>query len=383
MAIEDHEKELTYCTFCPKLCRHACPVSNALGHEALIPQSKMQILEMLRRGAIPWQQSYIDPLFACTGCRLCQQYCEHQNDVAATLWEGRAAARERGLGHAALEGLPLRVRERARELRSTLERSSLAAQLTKKARVGFIPGFDTISSEGGAPDLSGIEDAFFVFDRLGLDFVRLADTLLGDAGYALWAGGFVEGARFYAEELCKQLRNYPTVVVASAATAWLLRVFLPEQGFDHGTEVLHISEFLAPHAERLEARRRRFAAFYHDPSYLGRYLGVYDAPRRLLARCVESPREFFHHHEKAEGCGAGGLLALTYPEAATGQALHLLEEPQLFGVNVVVTACPTCRHTLQAASSPLEVIDLVSLVAWSLREPEQLEAPRRSLSEPS
>jgi Fe-S oxidoreductase len=378
MAIDDHKKELTYCTFCPKLCRHACPVSNALGHEALIPQSKMQILEMLRRGAVSWQQSFVEPLYACTGCRLCQEYCEHGNDVARTLWEGRAAARERGLGHPALERLPERLRQRNEQLRRTLERSPLARHLASQARVGFVPGFDSACSLDDPPadgdPLGDIHDAFFVFERLGLDFVCLADGLLSGAGYALWAGGFTEAARFHAEELCKRLRNYSTLVVGSAAAAWLLRVFLPEQGFDHGSEVLHLTEFLAPHAERLEVRRRRFSAFYHDPCYLGRHLGVYDAPRRLLARCVESPREFFHHREKAECCGGGGLVPQTYPEATTGQALHRLEEPQLFGVDVVVTACPTCKRSLQSVESPLQVLDLINLLAWSLREPEQLEA---------
>ena len=42
-------KQLDYCTYCPKMCRHACPVGNASGHESYTPQSKMNRLNELRK----------------------------------------------------------------------------------------------------------------------------------------------------------------------------------------------------------------------------------------------------------------------------------------------------------------------------------------------
>lgn len=369
MAIEDHVRDLEYCTFCPKLCRHVCPVSTAVGNEALIPQAKMQLLNMLRRNAIGWQLDHAAPLFACTGCQRCMEHCHHDVDVASALWHGRAAARERGVEHAALDRFPERFRERTEALRLALHQSPLAPRISSEARVGFLPAFDTLDAF-----ISDIEDAFFVFDTLGMDYVRLTDGPPLCGGYQLLAAGYPDAALLAGEEMVRAIRRYATVVVGSPACVYLLRDELPRRGIEHNTEVLHLSEFLAPHAERLPIQRRRFAAYYHDPCYLGRYLQVYDAPRRLLSRCVDSPREFFHHREKADCCGGGGLVPQTYPKAAASQATRRLQEAELFSVDLVVSACPTCKRTLSAAESPVEVLDLINLLAWALKPAERLPA---------
>ncbi len=56
----DVAKQLDYCTFCPKMCRHACPVSTTTGRETLIPQAKMDRLNKLRTGVEPWKTESAD-----------------------------------------------------------------------------------------------------------------------------------------------------------------------------------------------------------------------------------------------------------------------------------------------------------------------------------
>ena len=98
----DVARQLDDCTFCPKMCRHACPVSTASGRETYIPQAKMALLGRLRRGNAPWTTEATDPLWACTGCRHCTEYCEHGNEPGLVLLAGRAAAQKQGVGHPAL-----------------------------------------------------------------------------------------------------------------------------------------------------------------------------------------------------------------------------------------------------------------------------------------
>ena len=113
-------RQLDYCTFCPKMCRHACPVSTASGRETYIPQVKMDRLNQLRLAHAPWTSETTDPLWACTGCRHCTMYCDHANEPGLVLLTGRAAAVQRGVPHPALTNYSERFRAREQRLASQL-----------------------------------------------------------------------------------------------------------------------------------------------------------------------------------------------------------------------------------------------------------------------
>lgn len=356
-----HADALELCTYCPKLCRHVCPVAQATGNESLTPQAKMELLNLLRNDAVPTQPDYLAPAYGCTTCRLCLEVCRHDVAVAEALLDGRAHAVRTGVDHTLLGRLPERFRARNERLRAELLKQLPPEVFAEEAQVGYLPGCDAIEH---SPE--DIHDALAVFAHLGLGFIKVVDAPQVCPGYPLWAAGHVDSARFVAEELQEHLRRFATVVCGCPACVYLLRQRLPAEGIAIQTEVMHLSEYLFLHAERLAVRRKRPAALYHDPCYLGRYLDVYQPPRRLLERCVESPREFFHSRERADCCGAGGLVPNTFPEASTSAAKRRLAEAELYGVDLVVTACPACKHNLRAAQRPVEVLDLVNLLAWSL-----------------
>lgn len=353
-------KTLELCSYCAKLCRHTCPLSNSLGRETLIPQAKMHLLDLLERNSIGWTPEHAAPLFACTGCGACQQVCKHHNDVAAALFAGRAAAVERGVAPPEITEYPGTFRRRSDYLANRLREQALPDWTNPSARTVYLPGCDTIASAPG-----DIAHAFTLFGALGL-LVTLPDAPIVCAGYPLWAAGTRDAALLTASRVVQHIRQYDQVVLGCAACTYTLRHTLPAEGLVFNTRVLHLSEFLAENVDRLPVRRKRRAAYYHDPCYLGRKLGCYEAPRELLARCVESPREFFHHHEHAECCGGGGLVPLTHGEATEVQARRRLAEPELYGVDLVVTACSGCKRSLRKGGTAVEVLDLVNLLAWGI-----------------
>jgi Fe-S oxidoreductase/nitrate reductase gamma subunit len=83
-------------------------------------------------------------------------------------------------------------------------------------------------------------------------------------------------------------------------------------------------------------------ATYHDPCYLGRYNGVYDAPRKLIGRVglelVEMPR----NREGSFCCGAGGgrIWMDDSKLAERPSENRIAEAMALGGVDYFVVACP-------------------------------------------
>ena len=113
-----------------------------------------------------------------------------------------------------------------------------------------------------------------------------------------------------------------------------------------------------------------YTVTYHDPCYLGRYNGLYDAPRRVIeatgCELVEMPR----HRDGAFCCGAGGgriwMDEGTVKERPSESRIR--EAVALDGVTAFVVACPKditmYRDAVKTTGqeSRLAVKDLIELV---------------------
>src|SRR6516164_3523561 len=89
--LEPRRAALEKCVFCPKLCRSACPVSNAEPRETITPWGKMSSAYYVANESVPASRSHAAPAWACTGCFACRESCDHKNDVTGTLLAARAA----------------------------------------------------------------------------------------------------------------------------------------------------------------------------------------------------------------------------------------------------------------------------------------------------
>jgi Fe-S oxidoreductase len=134
-------------------------------------------------------------------------------------------------------------------------------------------------------------------------------------------------------------------------------------------EIEHHSEFLARHPN-LPSSHKEDKVVFHDPCYLGRYRGVYDEPRQVIARSAEvidPPRA----RERSFCCGAGGGLVFLGEE--TGKRVNETRARELAstGAAVVGTACPFCqsmfRDALAATSAnPPRLLDIAQIAAAQL-----------------
>lgn len=83
--------------YCPKLCRAACPVSNAEASETVTPWGKMSTAYFAARGNVPLDAGHAATAWACTSCFACRDMCQHKNPVAVVLGDARVEAFARGV----------------------------------------------------------------------------------------------------------------------------------------------------------------------------------------------------------------------------------------------------------------------------------------------
>lgn len=136
--------------------------------------------------------------------------------------------------------------------------------------------------------------------------------------------------------------------------------------FGAPVEIEHHSEFLARHAGQLPAAQSAERVVFHDPCYLGRYRGIYDEPRQVIARSAEvidPPRA----RERSFCCGAGGGLVFLGEE--TGQRVNYTraEELAATGAETIGTACPFCnsmfRDALASTENAPKLLDIAQIAA--------------------
>ncbi|HQE90405.1 MAG TPA: (Fe-S)-binding protein [Verrucomicrobiota bacterium] len=224
-----------------------------------------------------------------------------------------------------------------------------------------------------------------VFARAGVDFGLLyeAERNAGNDVRRVGEEGLFEMLRDKNLQALGKAQ-FRKIVTTDPHTYHTLKNEYPWNG--HRPEVWHYTEVLAQllEAGRLPLQKKLSGRVtYHDPCYLGRYNGVYEAPRRVLralgVELVEMPR----CRDKSFCCGAGGgriWMEDTEKIAERPAENRIREAAALAGVTTFVVACPKdiamFRDAVKTAGQEGKIVvkDLAELVAEAMAEPRP-EAP--------
>ena len=137
----------------------------------------------------------------------------------------------------------------------------------------------------------------------------------------------------------------------------------------------HHSELLARLAPRLPVSSdgpsaARDTVVFHDPCFLGRYRGIYEEPRAVIARVagvVDPPRA----RERSFCCGAGGGQMFLGEEK--GERVNVARARELAGsgAQVIGTACPFCQSMFRDALGTMKqpaprLLDIAQLASAAL-----------------
>jgi Fe-S oxidoreductase len=357
--------------FCPKLCRSACPVSNAEPRETLTPWGKMSLAWMAAHGDVPVDASHGHPAWACTGCFACREACDHRNGVADALFDARDALARRGVAPVGAQRVTSGFRKHAE---STAEAARALASDDRVRRFLDPSSGDALLVGCGYLRSHPAEarDAIAATATLAGGAVALVERC---CGLPLRLAGDKQGFTRHASELAETLKGKKRVTVVDAGCALTLRQRYPEAGVSLAAEV----ELLVEQAARALPDLKPVATEpgpvrWHDPCQLSRGLGIVDAPRAVLGRALgRTPDEFDEAREWGACSGGGGLLPATMPKVSADIAATRREAHQRAGGGRIVTACGSSLRSLRSgAPTGLAVDDLVTWVARALDVPRKL-----------
>jgi Fe-S oxidoreductase/nitrate reductase gamma subunit len=215
------------------------------------------------------------------------------------------------------------------------------------------------------------EQLIELLGKSGIDFALLgkAEVCCGDPARVCGAENlFQTTAKSQVEALNR--RKFKKILVSCPHCYNALKNEYPQ--FGGHFDVVHHSEFLRDllrSGELSPAKPGAGRTVYHDPCYLGRYQGIYDAPREVVRRGSDSPPvEMERCRERSFCCGGGG--GHFWMETKEGERIDTLRIQQVMDSNAdtLVTGCPYCFHMLSDAikamklENEIRIVDLVTHV---------------------
>ena len=387
------------CTECGR-CKDACPthltgkplslkaVNDSLKHhllaqrETLVAGDPKHELPALV-GAVISQ----DTLWACTSCGYCEAACPIELEHLDKFFRMR-------------QHQVMIAGEFPHELKKVFEAYESQGNpwgLQARQRGDWADGLG-VPIVATAADAAELDYLFYVgsamsFDPRGQKIARAFVAILQHAGVRFGILGAREGStgecvrRVGNEMLFQQLAGslvgtlgelgVTRIVTCDPHALNSLRHDYPEFGGHY--QVLHhtqlIAELLAQGRIRVKAAAQRVV--FHDPCYLGRHNGEFDAPRQVLQQlCGDAPLEMALSREKAMCCGAGG--GRMWLEETIGKRINITRVEQALELqpSTIATACPYCAVMVADGLGALRrdgstaAQDIAELVAEALvREP--------------
>jgi Fe-S oxidoreductase len=187
--------------------------------------------------------------------------------------------------------------------------------------------------------------------------------------------------------------DFERLLTADPHSFHTLRNEYPE--FGGAWTVIHHSELLLELIESgrlIPKRRLGYKVTYHDPCHLGRYNGVYDEPRAVLAAIGAELHDMPRCRDNSFCCGAGGgriwMSELKKPESPRPSEMRIDEALALGQLDYFVVCCPKDVTMYEDAikttghQGEIELRELSELVLESLELPPAAAATAEAVGTP-
>ncbi|MCC6202650.1 MAG: (Fe-S)-binding protein [Gammaproteobacteria bacterium] len=343
--------------------------------------SRFSMRKIVRQAALGLTEIESEDIWRCTTCGTCPQRCPrgvNQIELGRSL---RRIATEYGVfpdsvtpivtvaGSLMSEGNPFDL---ARGKRAEWAQGLGVRQFKEGMEILYLPGCYLAYD----PRMKKVAVATAkILNAAGVDYGILGDKE-SCCGESIRKAGNEEAFRHLAKSNIKNLieAGVKKILVSSPHCYHTYKNEYPEFGVHF--EIVHISQYLKQLMQegRLQPKQEYVRKItYHDPCYLGRHNGVFDAPREVLNKVLGTElNELAERRENSFCCGGGGgRIWMETPKEERFSDVRLRQAVDL-GAEVLVTACPYCITNFTDSSlrldqgQAIEVKDITEVVAESL-----------------
>lgn len=380
--------DLDACTECGR-CEAACPAT-AAGKPLSPKRVILDLRDAIRAdgadaGPLAGGVVLAEALWACTTCRACEEACPVGIEHVATIIGLRQ--------NLAMEqvSMPAGVTETV----TSLEAREHPFRGASSGRTDWLAGLD-VAELDSIEQAEGLDVVYWIgcaaaFDERAQQIARALVRVLLHAGvrFAVLASkercnGDVArrtGNEFHYDMLAtanvEMLNSAGVTRIVTHCPHCLQQLRHEYRAFGGRYEVAHHSELVGALIEEGRVRLTPGAherITFHDPCYLGRYNGEFEAPRRILDALQVDRVEMPRSRNESFCCGAGGGHAF-FEDADDGEKINAIRagEAAATGATTVVTGCPFCltmlasgARTVATEERPLRTRDFVELVADAL-----------------
>ncbi len=346
-----------------------CPSGTRFRFDSYFASGKMEIARAIADGDLDYTDRLLHILYSCTGCGACNSQCYYVKGLKPLeiFEELKAKLVEDGFGPlpehknfaSSVEQKHNAYNEPHNERLQWLKDKSV---IGKQSDIGYY-----IGCTASYRTIDSVEAVANILNKLNVDFTVLADEWC--CGSPLFRTGQRDLALKVMEHNLKEIENLGVKKLLFSC-AGCIRTFKEDYekyGGKYSFEPLHAVEFLAEIIDSIKLKEVNETVTYHDPCHLGRHLGVYDAPRKILSsipgvKLVEMERI----KEFSWCCGAGAGVKAALPDFALWSARERVEEAIATGATKLISCCPFCKRNLQDAIKkydlPIEMVDLFEYI---------------------
>ena len=326
-------------------------------------------------------------IWGCLTCRLCDEQCPADIDYISLTQAIRREAQKLGEeaicshGGAAQSLMRIMTSENLNVRRMDWLDKNLKTAETGEVLyfVGCLPYFDALFKDIGIESTSEARSTVKILNLLGITPVVLPQERC--CGHdLLWAGDSENFKKLAAYNIKEIKKSGAKKIVFSCPECYrTFKIDYPRY-FECNFELEHISEFLgkAIDGKQLKFKNTDKTVTFQDPCRLGRHLGIYDAPRKIMNAIPGLKlNEMKRNRNRAICCGVSAWMnCSTYSKRIQ---MMRLKEAKETGADLLIVSCPKCDiHFNCAMKEPIskepsetveiKTISLTTLIAEAIGE---------------